>query len=172
MIEHRVIERMIKFMKNELEKINRKNKLDAAFIDDVLDFIKTYADLCHHGKEEYILFRDLLKKNLSPGHRKMVDELIREHIYGRKTTKKLATAQEKYRQGDRNALKAVAGSLKKLVEFYPKHIEKEDKHFFLPSMGYFSKEEQACMLRDFAEFDRRLIHEKYKVMVERLEKCF
>jgi hypothetical protein len=55
------------------------------------------------------------------------------------------------------------------VTFYPAHIAKEDKHFFIPCMEYFTKKEQDSMLQAFWDFDRRLIHEKYRGLVERLE---
>ncbi len=170
MIEHRLIERMIKLMKNELQKIKQAGIADVAFIEKALDFIKTYADKCHHGKEEDILFRGLSKKNLSPEHRKTMDELIQEHVYGRNVAKALAAAGENYRQGNHDALRDISDGIGKLVEFYPKHIEKEDKHFFLPVMDYFSKDEQAGMLNEFWEFDRKLIHEKYKAIVAEIEK--
>lgn len=59
MIEHRLIERMISEMKNETERIRNGEKPDLSFIETAVDFIRTYADACHHGKEEDILFRDL-----------------------------------------------------------------------------------------------------------------
>ena len=60
--------------------------------------------------------------------------------------------------------------LKTLTEFYPGHIEKEDKHFFFPIMEYFSKDEQDVMLAEFYEFDRNMIHEKYNKVAEAIEK--
>jgi hypothetical protein len=36
-------------------------------------------------------------------------------------------------------------------------------------MDYFSKQEQADMLQEFWEFDRKMIHEKYENIIERLE---
>ena len=95
-----------------------------------------------------------------------MDELIEEHVFGRKTTKELVEANTKYRNGDRSALKEIEMKLKTLIEFYPKHIEKEDKVFFPTSMRYFSQEEDQEMLREFWEFDRKMIHEKYKGVVE------
>ena len=53
-----------------------------------------------------------------------------------------------------------------LVKFYPKHIEKEDKHFFLPCMDYFNDAEKGVMLNEMREFDRNMIHEKYTKVVE------
>jgi hypothetical protein len=37
-------------------------------------------------------------------------------------------------------------------------------------MYYFSEEEQQAMLAEFWEFDRKMIHEKYKKVVEQAEK--
>jgi aminoglycoside phosphotransferase family enzyme len=59
--------------------------------------------------------------------------------------------------------------VKALVEFYPKHIEKEDRHFFLPIMDYFSKEEKEAMLHEEYEFDRVLIHDIYRDRVMKEE---
>lgn len=70
MIEHRLIERMVKTIKGELRKISEENEVNVIFIDTAVDFFRTYADRCHHGKEEDILFRDLAKKPLSPDAKK------------------------------------------------------------------------------------------------------
>ena len=48
--------------------------------------------------------------------------------------------------------------VEKLVKFYPMHIEKEDKHFFISVMNYFSAKEQSAMLEQFWVFDRNMIH--------------
>lgn len=169
MIEHRLIERMIKQLNGKSKIFHKEKEVDTIFIDKTVDFIRMYADRCHHGKEEYILFRDLAKKQLQPEHKKIMDELVSEHVYGRNITKSLVLAKEKYGQGDKAALSDIVKLMVKLAEFYPKHIEKEDKHFFLPCMNYFSKQEQAAMLNEFWEFDRKLFHEKYKKIVDEVE---
>ena len=83
MIEHRLIERMIRIMQVNLESINKEGKVDSAFVNTAVDFIRTYADRCHHGKEEDILFRDLTKKKMSDEHQRVMQELIEEHKMGR-----------------------------------------------------------------------------------------
>lgn len=135
-----------------------------------MDFLRTYADRCHHGKEEDILFRGLNEKQISQEHRKIMGDLIKDHVYGRKTVKALIDSRQRYEKGDAAAVKEIIEYQKELVQFYPKHIEVEDKHFFLPCMKYFTKQEQECMLEEFRAFDRDLIHEKYKSLVEKLEK--
>jgi hemerythrin-like domain-containing protein len=49
------------------------------------------------------------------------------------------------------------------------HIEKEDKHFFIPCMIYFTQKEKDQMLEEGWEFDRKMIHEKYQNIVKELE---
>lgn len=59
MAEHRLIERMIKILKIEVESVKKFNEMNEILIYNVVDFIRTYADQTHHGKEENILFREL-----------------------------------------------------------------------------------------------------------------
>jgi hemerythrin-like domain-containing protein len=132
-----------------------------------VDFIRTYADRTHHGKEEDILFRELIKKQLSQEHARIMEELVEEHKYARKTVGMLVDAKERYLKGE-NTSQEVVALLEELAHFYPIHIEKEDKHFFYPSMEYFTKEEQDRMLKEFYEFYRNMIHEKYRKIVDRI----
>lgn len=169
MIEHRLIERMILLIKDALLQIEVTYKADPVFVDLAVDFIRIYADRTHHGKEEDILFQELSKRPLSVEDQRVMKELIEEHIFGRQTTKALVDANTRYRNGDESALADIVNSLQTLVDFYPKHIEKEDKTFFPASMGYFTDKEDQAMLAEFWEFDRKMIHEKYKSVVEELE---
>ncbi len=169
MIEHRLIERMLLVIKDVLTKIELKNKVDPVFVDIAVDFIRVYADRTHHGKEEDILFRELNRKALTPEDSQIMKELIEEHVFGRQTTKALVEANTRYRNGDETALAEITANLKTLTEFYPRHIEKEDKGFFPSSRTYFTDEEDQAMLAEFWEFDRKMIHEKYKSLVEGFE---
>lgn len=169
MVEHRLIERMIALIKGTLMQIQSAGTVDPLFVDTTVDFIRIYADRTHHGKEEDILFRDLDKQELSPDDRRVMNELIEEHAFGRQTTKALVDANARYRNGDKTALTDIAKRLQTFVEFYPKHILKEDKVFFPAARKYFTDEEDQAMLEEFREFDRKMIHEKYKSVVDGLE---
>ncbi len=172
MIEHRLIERMIHSMKKEVARMKAERKADPLFIETAVDFIKTYADQCHHGKEEDILFRELQKKGMSEDLKGTMNELVEEHRLGRKTTKDLMEAKKKYQQGDRGALPTIIACVEYLVDFYPKHIEKEDRRFFMPIMRYFSQEEKDAMLKEEYEFDRQFVHNRYEEVVRRAENRF
>jgi len=168
MWEHRLIEKMLSLFEEEIIRISEQNRVDTVFIDTAVDFIRIYADRTHHGKEEDILFRDLAKKAMSQEHLTVMNELIEEHTYARGTVRKLVEAKDRYLRGE-DSSKEVIAYLRELAQFYPRHIEKEDKHFFYPCLDYFTQEEQDRMLMEFREFDRNMIHEKYKKVVERLK---
>jgi hemerythrin-like domain-containing protein len=165
MIEHRLIERMLAVIRQRLSQIKASGAIDPLFVDTAVDFIRTYADRTHHGKEEDILFRNLEARNLSDADRRVMNELVAEHVFGRKTTKELVEANTRYRKGDASALSVIAGKLETLADFYPRHIEKEDKVFFPAARTYFTDEEDQAMLAEFWEFDRKMIHEKYGAIV-------
>lgn len=167
MWEHRLIEKMLRLFDGEIKKISEQKRVDTVFIDTAVDFIRTYADRTHHGKEEDILFRELVKKRLTPEHARIMDELISEHRYSRQVVGKLVAAGDRYLKGEDTSQEIIA-FLKELAKFYPAHIEKEDKHFFYPCMDYFTQAEQDQMLAEFHEFDRNMIHEKYQKVVDQL----
>lgn len=169
MIEHRLIERMIKLMDKQVGIVEDTGRVDLAFLDAAIEFMRTYADHCHHGKEEDILFADLAHRGLSAEHQKMMELLISDHVWARQKVAQLISAKERSARGDVDAIQNVISLLRDLVGFYPEHIRKEDKQFFIPVMSYYSKQEQESMLQAFWEYDRKLIHEKYRALVETLE---
>jgi hemerythrin-like domain-containing protein len=176
MIEHRLIERMVHLMRQDLERI-RANILvdpefafvDPVFIDIAVDFMRTYADRCHHGKEEDILFAELDKKPLPPDLKQIRDELIEEHKQAREYTKELVKAKENYLRQEPEAVNQILFYLDKLTAMYPKHIIKEDQHFFIPCMEHFTTEGKVAMLEKMWEFDRKMIHERYEGVVSGIE---
>ncbi len=169
MIEHRLIEEIIELIKKESSKIRKTGNIDPLFIDTTVDFIRIYADKTHHGKEEDILFRQCAKKKMSKADKKVMNELIEEHRFGRKIVGELVAAKEDYIKG-KKTLDIILEKLDILADFYPKHIEKEDKNFFINSEKYFNEDELQNMLNEFREFDKRMIHEKYKMVIEELKR--
>ena len=169
MIEHRLIERMIRLLKKEIELIESGKKPDPEFIYCAADFLHGYADRTHHGKEEDILFRELYKKALSDEHKKIMQELLNEHASARSNVKGLLDATDRYATGDEKASSEIREFLRNIVLLYPAHIQKEDKHFFIPVMEYFNEGERSAMLKEFYDFDRIMIHERYRKVVESFE---
>jgi hemerythrin-like domain-containing protein len=109
------------------------------------------------------------KKPLPPDLKQIRDELIEEHKQARELTKELVKAKENYLRQEPEAVKDILHYLDKITVMYPNHIIKEDQHFFIPCMEYFTPEEKDAMLAEMWEFDRKLIHERYEGVVSGIE---
>jgi hemerythrin-like domain-containing protein len=194
MKEHRLIERIIPLLTKEVVRLrkgrpepfdvahgpepveglvegrlSKGGEVNAELIVSVVSFFRTYADRCHHGKEEDILFRALASKPMSDEHRRTMDRLTEEHVLARALVGRLMLDQDRCVKGDKAAMAAMRQDIQELADLYPKHIGLEEKSFFLPCMDYFSAIEQAEMLRAFTEFDAKIVHEQYRTMIEDLE---
>ncbi|MBD3259034.1 cation-binding protein [Candidatus Woesearchaeota archaeon] len=152
MVEHRLIERMVGVLK-------KRKKIDDDLIKKTVDFFRNYADNRHHGKEEKILFKRLEKKDMTPGLKKIMKRLIKEHEQGRAIIKSLE-------KNDKDAKKLI----KDLIKLYPPHIDTEDNDFFLPCMQYLSEKEQKKMVDEYKKVDKKYPESKYRKMVEQLIK--
>jgi hemerythrin-like domain-containing protein len=117
MIEHRLIERMITLMRQEMERVRGGKTPDVWARGQVAALVKAA---------------------------------------GRVPAEEAATE--------------IAAILDRLTEFYPQHIRREDKQLFPACMRYFTDEEKTAMIAEEYEFDRKLIHEKYRGVVESLVK--
>ncbi len=171
MQEHRTIEKTMNLFEVEVRRIRRENHIDPISMYVSIDFIRTYVDLSHHGKEEDILFRELSKKNLLPEHARVISELKQDHKYSRTVVGKWMQANNRYLDGEDTAQEIVS-YLEELIRFYPQHIRKEDENFYDPVLNYFGTDERARMIDEFAAFDKNILHWKYQkieaVLKERL----
>lgn len=168
MIEHRLIEQVIEDVGSELSRLRAGAEPDLTYLATVIDFLRTYADRTHHGKEEDILFAELRERQLEPELADIMQALLADHQRARRATGRLAEAVAVLSAGGKAEVAAIEGPLAELAALYPVHIATEDKHFFKPAMGYFTRREQDDMLRRFREFDGTLIHQRYQRVVETL----
>jgi hemerythrin-like domain-containing protein len=168
MIEHRLIEKMLKKVEQVILPIDRQKGIDPVLVDTLVDFIRIYADRTHHGKEEDLLFKALEQKKMSAEEQAMMGDLVKEHQTARATVRDLVEAKKKFEQGDRSALETLEEKLYFLIRFYPVHIVKEDRVFFENTEKYFSPSELEDLLNQFWKFDQGMIHEKYKNVVAEL----
>jgi len=170
MLEHRLIERFVKAINDEVKMMKYKKEVNTALIEISVNFLRMYADKCHHGKEEGILFKALMDKKLNHKHKEMMDILIGEHQFARKLTSSMADANSKYIKGDKKAISVIIECMEHLVDLYPGHIAREDKEFFIPVMKYFSDEELNNMVKAESDYDKAFEHRKYEIIVLEIEK--
>jgi hemerythrin-like domain-containing protein/rubredoxin len=170
MIEHRLIERIIPALLKERLKIEQGAGADTQFIREAADFLHTYADLVHHGKEENVLFLRLKTKSISPTERSLMDELFDEHRQARENVQALLASAAAYDGGDKNQTGEIMKRLDFLIELYPRHIKNEDEIFFPDALNYFSAPEMAEMSVEMKEVDQRIPSGKYYPAMKLWEK--
>jgi hemerythrin-like domain-containing protein len=167
--EHKLILQAVTLIKKEVNQLQTNKSVNPNFITIAVDFFRTYADRFHHGKEEGILFKELSQKKLNKVDFKVMNELISEHVFARKTVTSLENAKNTFISGKKEAQEDILKLLATLAELYPSHIEKEDEHFFYPSMRYFSEREQKDMLVNFIGFNQDFTDKRYKQIINSLE---
>jgi len=168
MVEHRLIEKMLALANRKTAAMTEEN-YDHVFVDEVVDFITTYADRTHHGKEENILFAELAGKKLDDANARVMAELIDEHRQARRKVAEIAELNERFKNGERTAVGGIKEHISWLASFYPPHIRKEDDAFFPDTEKYFDESELDAMLERFRDFDGTMIHEKYRKLLEALD---
>ncbi|MFW6438237.1 MAG: hemerythrin domain-containing protein, partial [Armatimonadota bacterium] len=136
MKEHRKIERMVALISNEADRLSGDSgaKPDPEFIFDALMFMREYADDCHHGKEENILFEALRACDISSAHQEIMDRLLEDHKRGRELASSLEEATERWEDGEGDARDDIIEALAGMADLYPDHIATEDDDFFIPVM--------------------------------------
>ena len=58
--EHKNIKRMLQVVRNACLCIMHGKEINYSDFEDIIEFIRKYADESHHGKEEKILFRKMV----------------------------------------------------------------------------------------------------------------
>ncbi len=170
MKEHRLIEKIVDALQKELTSVRGSSPVDAVRVETMCDCISIYADRCHHGKEEDILFDALGRKNLTAPHRQMLKDLLGEHRRSRELVSELRQGAGRCSVHPDEARKDIIAGIEELITLYPAHIEKEDSEFFIPCMEYFDEEEKDALLAQEREFDRTFIHTLYREKIEGLHR--
>lgn len=154
--EHRVIEVGLECLERLTERALEEGRLDRELAEDALEFIRGFADRCHHGKEEARLFTAMVEKGL-PKDRGPIAVMLAEHEKGRAFVRGMAENAEAASQGDRGALGAFAENSRGYVELLKGHIAKEDTILFPMADQLLSAPEQGALLEEFKLAERELM---------------
>jgi len=169
MAEHGVILRMIEVIRKILEVMRDSKQEVHMSLDNVIEFLCMYVDRCHHAKEEDIFFSRCEKKGIHETDRKVMTELIDEHILIMKTVGELIMAKRERAEGYQFDGEIPGKKLELLITFFPEHIRKENEIFFPKVLKYFCHDEQYSIMREFWRFNERMPMEKYHALLHQLE---
>jgi len=152
--EHRVIALIVDAAPVLASKLEAGRPVDNLLINGIVEFMRLYADKCHHGKEEELLFPLLAEKGV-PMHGCPIGGLINEHARGRVLVKGLdeAAASLKTNKADHSARERLIANLRGIADLYLGHIWREDYMLFPLTDKLLTKEEQHSLYAAFQKVD-------------------
>lgn len=85
------------------DKRRRRVRVKVAHLEKIHEFLKVFADKCHHAKEEDVLFPEMEKAGvLRKGG--PIGVMLAEHAQGREYVKNIGDGINKYKAGDKKAV--------------------------------------------------------------------
>jgi hemerythrin-like domain-containing protein len=171
--EHRVIERVIASLETAAGKLETGQNVRPGFFIEASDFIKGFADGCHHKKEEGVLFKMMGEHGL-PEQGGPVGVMLMEHEQGRGFTRGMREAAQKLEAGDLTARAAVIQNANGYAALLRQHIRKEDNVLFPMANQVIPAAEHEKVFEGFEQVEHEEtgegVHEKYLALAEKLER--
>jgi len=173
MEEHRVIERVVSSLDRAAQRLDAGEPIGAGFFVDAADFIKGFADGCHHKKEESVLFPAMETAGVARQGGPLA-VMLAEHEEGRRLTRAMQAAAEEMATGGAEWKTAVVQNALGCVALLRQHIAKENGVLFPMADRVIAPEVQGGLADAFDRIEHEEtgigMHEKYLAMAERLER--
>ncbi len=128
MKEHEGISLMLTIMTRVASAIQR-GAVKQQDLDQIVEFLQGFADHCHHGKEERILFPELERLGI-PRDGGPIGVMLLEHQVGREIIARMRQAVVRYQGGETDAAADIAEEMQRYVSLLINHISKENNILF------------------------------------------
>ena len=171
MDEHRVITRLLNTLEVGALSLEAGSPIRAGFFLDAADFLRGFADGCHQGKEERVLFPALEAAGV-PKASGPVTTMLADHREARRVVAEMRAAAEKLAAGDPSAAATVASSVHEYVDLMQQHIMKEDEVLFPVTDRLLPPDQQAKLVERFGQVENEQIdpggHDRFLALVDSL----
>ena len=171
MEEHRLILAVLDSLEEAAGRLDSGEQIDPEFFIDAAEFVSGFADKCHHGKEEDILFVAMTARDM-PQDSGPVAVMLAEHDEGRRYTAGFRAAAEQMKQGDSDVTADVVRNVFDYVNLLREHIIKEEDVLFPMVEQIVSIDAMARMSDEFQrviDADKKNgIPQKYGALAEKL----
>lgn len=165
--EHGPIKLMLRILEKVCGRLESGEALDKNNMEQAIIFIREFADKCHHGKEEALLF-PAIRKNQIPEEIEMAHLLTEEHEIGRGFVKGMAEAND---ISDSSKFIVNARNYIKLLDH---HIDQENQVLFPMVLKSLSPDTLKELETGFENVEKNIIgegrHEELHDIIHQLKK--
>jgi hemerythrin-like domain-containing protein len=176
--EHKLINRVFTIIEKIRDRLEDEEEIPAPVFWKLVEFIRGYADVIHHSKEEDILFEQMREHDtdLPKEVDRNIAVLIEEHIEALDLANEMHKHIRAYHRGEPEGRKNILKSVNEYLKIMKPHFTMEEEEVFPAMVAVLSKEEKDKMKADFDRFDTILggkeVHKRYTKIVEELEQEF
>jgi hemerythrin-like domain-containing protein len=169
--EHDAILKMLDATEEAARRIEAGQAVAPETLEGLLEFFRLFADRCHHGKEEDLLF-PLLESRGLPRDGGPTGVMLREHDQGRALIRQMVEAVEASKCGASDAPARWARAARAYAELLRAHIAKENDILFVMAENMLSPEEQSNLAAEFEKLEVEKMgagtHERLHASMDRL----
>lgn len=145
--EHDVIVSVIEAVEAVLKQADNRS-LDGDFFRKACDFFTSFADACHHGKEEVYLF-PLLESRGIPRQGGPIGCMLHDHDEGRSHIRTARDALRSVEEGDQAASEVVRVLFGRYCELLRQHIQKENQVLFVVGDQVMTEADKDLLIKKF-----------------------
>jgi hemerythrin-like domain-containing protein len=171
MDEHRLIVKVLDCLEEAADRLDGGDDVSPEFFLDAAEFVAGFADRCHHGKEEDILFVAMTAMDM-PQDAGPVAVMLQEHDEGRAYTAGFRSAAEQVKSGDTSAAADIVRNVYDYVNLLREHINKEDNVLFPMADQIIPADSMQKVSEEFrkvvADDEENGVSAKYKALVDKL----
>jgi hemerythrin-like domain-containing protein len=150
--EHDAILRMLEATDEVARRIGRGERVKPETLSEILEFFRLFADRCHHGKEEDLLFPLLEKKGILR-EAGPIGVMLFEHEEGRALMRQMELSADAHARGVPAAAGHWASAAQSYVALLSGHIAKENNVLFPMAERLLSDAEQQILAEAFERIE-------------------
>jgi hemerythrin-like domain-containing protein len=155
MNEHRVIEKVLDALESFSKRVEGSEE-DRHTAGQFAEFFRMFADRCHHGKEEDLLFQELQTMGMSADSGP-IGVMLEEHKLGRDCVGRIAAVAGGNGVWTPEERDSFNGAASEFVPLLRAHIQKEDQVLFPTADGMLPPEKIDQLSGQFDEFTQNNI---------------
>ena len=167
--EHEGIKLMMHILGKLSGKLEAGEEVDPEHLEKIIEFFRVFADKCHHGKEENLLFPAMKEKQIAD-EISLIEELIEEHKAARNFARGMAEGIEAKNLG------RFSENARGYISLLDRHIDKENNVLFPMADTSLSEEKKNELEAGFENVEKNVVgvgrHKELQGLIHQLKEIY